>query len=160
MIRRRIRRRKRRRKKWRRRKKRGSRRRRWRSRWRMRWRRRRRRRRWRRWRRRKRRRRKCEEQVVSPHHWTNQAPAHAWAFLRLLPNALEPTLVGTKLLLPMPPDRLRKSARRWVTQVAVLQARFCAVTLLQERKTGVNRAPLTCRPPCHMDKIKGVHTHR
>lgn len=51
-----------------------------------------------------------------------------------LPKALAPTLVGTKLLLPIPPDRLRKSARRWVTHVAVLQARFCAVTLLQDRK--------------------------
>lgn len=54
-----------------------------------------------------------------------------------LPKALAPTLVGTKLLLPIPPDRLRKSARRWVTQVAVLQARFCAVTLLQESKRGL-----------------------
>lgn len=38
--------------------------------------------------------------------------AHIWMFLLLLPKALAPTLVGTKLLLPMPPDRLRKSARR------------------------------------------------
>lgn len=59
-------------------------------------------------------------------------------FLLLLPKALAPTLVGTKLLLPIPPDRLRKSARRWVTQVAVLQARFCAVTLLQKSKLEVN----------------------
>lgn len=58
-------------------------------------------------------------------------------FLLRLPKALAPTLVGTKLLLPIPPDRLRKSARRWVTQVAVLQARFCAVTLLQESKQGL-----------------------
>lgn len=64
--------------------------------------------------------------------------AHIWMFLLRLPKALAPTLVGTKLLLPMPPDRLRKSARRWVTQVAVLQARFCAVTLLQERRRAVN----------------------
>lgn len=64
--------------------------------------------------------------------------AHIWTLLLRLPKALAPTLVGTKLLLPIPPDRLRKSARRWVTQVAVLQARFCAVTLLQESKGGVN----------------------
>lgn len=65
--------------------------------------------------------------------------AHIFSTLLLrLPKALAPTLVGTKLLLPIPPDRLRKSARRWVTQVAVLQARFCAVTLLQESKQGVN----------------------
>lgn len=81
--------------------------------------------------------------------------AHIWMFLLLLPKALAPTLVGTKLLLPMPPDRLRKSARRWVTQVAVLQARFCAVTLLQERKRGLipsrtpqpTAAPQRSRPP-------------
>lgn len=47
-----------------------------------------------------------------------------------LPNAWAPTLVGTKLLCPNPPDRLRKSAKRWVTQVAVLHALFCAVALL------------------------------
>lgn len=64
--------------------------------------------------------------------------AHIWTLLLRLPKALAPTLVGTKLLLPIPPDRLRKSARRWVTQVAVLQARFCAVTLLQESKQEVN----------------------
>lgn len=55
-----------------------------------------------------------------------------------LPKALDPTLVGTKLFLPTPPDLLRKSARRWVTQVAVLHALFCAVTLLFERKTDVS----------------------
>lgn len=77
--------------------------------------------------------------------------AHIWTFLLLLPKALAPTLVGTKLLLPMPPDRLRKSARRWVTQVAVLQARFCAVTLLQERKLGLIPAtgPKPPSPPNH-----------
>lgn len=46
------------------------------------------------------------------------------------PNAWAPTLVGTKLLCPSPPDRLRKSAKRWVTQVAVLHPRFCVVALL------------------------------
>lgn len=64
--------------------------------------------------------------------------AHIWMLLLRLPKALAPTLVGTKLLLPIPPDRLRKSARRWVTQVAVLQPRFCAVTLLQENRKGLN----------------------
>lgn len=47
------------------------------------------------------------------------------------PKAWAPTLVGTKLLCPSPPDRLRKSAKRWVTQVAVLHPRFCAVALLR-----------------------------
>lgn len=65
---------------------------------------------------------------------------HIWMLLLRLPKALAPTLVGTKLLLPIPPDRLRKSARRWVTQVAVLQARFCAVTLLQRTNTGLTKA--------------------
>lgn len=51
-----------------------------------------------------------------------------------LPNAWAPTLVGTKLLYPSPPDRLRKSAKRWVTQVAVLHARFCTVVLLERKK--------------------------
>lgn len=54
---------------------------------------------------------------------------HCWLSLFLRPNAWAPTLVGTKLLLPIPPEWLRKSARRWVTQVAVLHARFCAVIL-------------------------------
>lgn len=63
--------------------------------------------------------------------------SHIWMLLLRLPKALAPTLVGTKLLLPIPPDRLRKSASRWVTQVAVLQARFCAVTLLQESTRGL-----------------------
>lgn len=66
----------------------------------------------------------------SHHH---SAP-HIWTLLLRLPKALEPTLVGTKLFLPTAPDLLRKSARRWVTQVAVLQALFCAVTLLFGRK--------------------------
>lgn len=50
------------------------------------------------------------------------------------PNAWAPTLVGTKLLCPSPPDRLRKSAKRWVTQVAVLHPRFCVVALLKITK--------------------------
>lgn len=65
--------------------------------------------------------------------------AHIWVLLLRLPKALAPTLVGTKLLLPIPPDRLRKSARRWVTHVAVLQARFCVVTLLQDSKRRLAR---------------------
>lgn len=56
-------------------------------------------------------------------------PAHKRELLLRRPNASAPTLVGTKLLLPIPPERLRKSASRWVTHVAVLHARFCAVTL-------------------------------
>lgn len=51
----------------------------------------------------------------------------------LLPKAWAPTLVGTKLLYPSPPDRLRKSAKRWVTHVAVLHARFRTVVLLQKQ---------------------------
>lgn len=47
------------------------------------------------------------------------------------PNAWAPTFVGTKLLCPSPPERLRKSAKRWVTQVAVLHPRFCVVALLE-----------------------------
>lgn len=62
------------------------------------------------------------------------------------PNALEPTLVGTKLLFPMPPERLRKSARRWVTHVAVLQARFCAVMLIQR---GRHRESRMLIDSCH-----------
>lgn len=58
-------------------------------------------------------------------------PAHTGPRRFRLPNAWAPTLVGTKLLCPSPPDRLRKSAKRWVTQVAVLHARFCAVALLE-----------------------------
>lgn len=53
----------------------------------------------------------------------------------LLPKAWAPTLVGTKLLYPSPPDRLRKSAKRWVTHVAVLHARFRAVVLLQKQNS-------------------------
>lgn len=56
----------------------------------------------------------------------------SWRFLLRRPNALEPTLVGIKLRLPTPPERLRKSASRCVTHVAVLHARLCAVTLLQD----------------------------
>lgn len=41
--------------------------------------------------------------------------------------------MGTKLLYPSPPDRLRKSAKRWVTHVAVLHARFCTVVLLKNQ---------------------------
>lgn len=67
----------------------------------------------------------CPHQHSAPYFWT---------LLLRLPKALEPTLVGTKLFLPTAPDLLRKSARRWVTQVAVLQALFCAVTLLFRRK--------------------------
>ncbi|KAM7406075.1 hypothetical protein PAMP_000477 [Pampus punctatissimus] len=55
-----------------------------------------------------------------------------------LPNAWAPTLVGTKLLCPSPPDRLRKSAKRWVTQVDVLHALFCAVALLARGEKIVN----------------------
>lgn len=73
---------------------------------------------------------------------------HIWMLLLRLPKALAPTLVGTKLLLPIPPDRLRKSARRWVTQVAVLQARFCAVTLLQGNKHRVNPSTETSTWNC------------
>lgn len=81
--------------------------------------------------------------TVFPEGWS----AHIWMLLLRLPKALAPTLVGTKLLFPIPPDRLRKSARRWVTQVAVLQARFCAVTLLQENKWEVNAAILLQHRP-------------
>lgn len=63
---------------------------------------------------------------------------YSWLSLLRLPNAWEPTLVGTNLLLPIPPERLRKSARRWVTHVAVLQALFCVVTLEEENIGNLN----------------------
>ena len=70
---------------------------------------------------------KMEENKLS--YQFPEMPFHMGLSLLRRPNALAPTLVGTNLLLPIPPDRLRKSAKRWVTQVAVLHARFWAVTL-------------------------------
>lgn len=73
--------------------------------------------------------------VCLPYSWCHSM-FYIWMSLLRLPKALDPTLVGTKLFLPTAPDLLRKSARRWVTQVAVLQALFCAVTLLFKEKKG------------------------
>lgn len=69
---------------------------------------------------------------VSP--YCSAIDVYSWLSLLRRPNACDPTLVGTNLLLPIPPERFRKSAKRWVTHVAVLQARFCAVMLKKQQE--------------------------
>lgn len=70
--------------------------------------------------------------------------AHIGPCRFFLPNAWAPTLVWTKLLYPSPPDRLSRSAKRWVTQVEVLQPRFSAVVLLFRQKTNKQNIYIYC----------------